>query len=880
MRFQLTLTTILFLLLGCASFAPPTVVSPILQATTFPTLPLPTATQAAIPLSPPPVATGAPTARLSASTAETPLPTGSAEPAILTQFKLLDLPGEGRSPSALALLGNALYVANSGSSNIGVIAEKDVREFIPLDVNPTALVADPSRNRIFAASYETPTLMLLEGNRVAKQMAVDGRVNALALDGDTLYAALDSDAIVERYDADSLTKKDQLKLAEGFGVSDLVVDPPRNRLYAAVYGKIVALDLEAFQELFTLGAPYLYSDFAVNPADGSIWSGAYDDQSSRAYVVGYSPEGQEVARLFVGKDLQATTFDEAGRLYVLDRYENKVYVIQTPQAQLVATLAVNEGASDAVFDSARRRVYVSNQDNDNVSVIDTDTLRVVETIPLANNITALAANPTRHRVYAANASANAVYVIENGSVVGQVAVGHAPIDMAVDSTTDRLYVANRADGTLTMIDEASLNIRASEFITRFLSTVAIDSEHRKLFVGGTLLDPETLKPETTYSAQGLTLNSQTTPQFERANPALQKLYALASNGIPGSNSRITLFRFLYDDLTQSELLGSRNGGNTTAFEIDSSTNNVYATNSHPFAATHGLDVFDASDNLVQSLALGSRTTSLAVNPTTHHLFLSHAQTTQPNSSGPAARDNTVEILDTRTLGRVGSLKVPNDPWRMTRLENQIYVASLGDGMITIIGDTPTNQPPAPTPTRTPSPFPTWTNTPRAPATPTRAASITPGALAATCAFEIDQALRAKAETIGHANLGCPTKGAETSDQFAFQPFASGFMFDDFRDADDKRVTVLFPNKTFRVFPDTWRGGDEDKQCDAYVKPGLWRPKRGFGSVWCNEAEVQALGGGLVEERVVSVTKQLFERGALWHVPNVGTFALFDDGTWE
>ncbi len=884
MKFHSLLLPLLILLSACSVLTPRTPTPSVSQiaATSFPTLPLPTATQTSTvtPLPPTPTHThtSIPPTRTSA-----PPPTEIAKraaPEILGQFKVLDLPGEGRAPSALALLQKNMYVANRASANIGIIADDRVRAFIPLGVNPSALVADATGNRIYAATYETPTLFLIENDRITKQIAAGGRVNALALDGDMLYVALDSEAIIERYDANSLTKKDQLKLAQGFGVSDLVVDKERNRLYAAVYGKIVALDLAAFQELFTLNAPYLYNKFAVNPADGSIWSGVYDDQSSRPSVVGYNPDGQEIARLFLGADLQAATFDDVGRLYVLDRFNNQVHIIQTPQAQLVATVAVNEAPSDAVFDAARKVVYVANQENDNVSVIDLAALRVIATIPLANNITALASNPTRNRVYAANASTNSVFVIEGARVVGQVQTGNNPVDLAVDEKTNRLYVASRADGALTVIDENKLEITASQFITRFLSTVAVDSENKKLFAGNTLLDPETLKPVTTFFAQGLTLNSQTSAQYARVNPALKKLYALASNGVPGSNARVTLFRFLYDDLAQSELLGSKNSGNTTALAIDATTNNVFAANFHPLAYSSGLDVFDSQDKLAQSLALASRTTALVVNPATHHLFLSHAQTFRPTEREPQPRDNTIEILDTRTLGHVATLEVANDPTRMTLLNDQIYVASFRDGMITIIGDAETNQPPAPTPTLTLTPFPTMTFTPPPTATNIPASTPTNVAIASDCTADIAEPLRARVQEIGRAKIGCPTRAGETSDKFALQPFASGFMFDDFRDANAKQVTVLFPNKTWRVFPDTWRDGDEDKQCDVYVKPGLWRPKRGFGSVWCNEADVQALGGGLAEERSVMVTLQTFERGKILYFPDFGIFALFDDGTWE
>lgn len=889
MKVGLLSVVILLLLFGCGSPAPtatrpvPTVAPIALAQTT--NAPTPTRDpNAPVSKQTTRAATSAPTATTAPSATPAPTQTHApAGPAVIAQFPLLELPGEGRGPDALALVeGGWVYVANQTSGNVGVIDTDHVIMFYLPDKNPSALAVNPATKTLYVAGGETPTLYQTVTGKIVQQVATGGRVNALTIDDDLIYVALDNDAKIERYDIRTLAKRDELTLSQGFGVSDVVVDKPRNRLYAAIYGKIVAIDLATFQELHTVDVPYLYAGIAVNPLDGSVWAGGYDDEFSRAFVIGYSAEGKELARTFLGGDLVAATFDDTGKLYVLDRSNNQVHVIQAPQGLPVTTIAVNEFPADAAFDATRKQVWISNEDSDNVTVVDTTDHSIVSTVPLANNITALATNPTRNRVYAVNASSNTVYVIEGTRIVGQASTGNHPIDLAVDPALNRLYVANRADGTLQIIDENTLEITASEFITRSLSTVELDTVNGKLFAASTLLNPETLERESVFFAQGLTLGSQTTPQYELADSALKKLYAIASNGVPGSNSRVTLYRFLYDDLTQSKLLGSRNGGNTSALAIDPTTNQLYATNTHPLAYTHGLDVFDAGETIVQSLSLASHTTALVVNPSTNHLFLSHAQTYQPYATQMEPRDNTVEILDTRTLGQVATLDVPNDPWRMALLGDTVYVASYRDGQITLIRDGATEQPAAPTPTLTASPYPTWTFTPAAVATGTPVPQSTVVTSGAACPIEMDGAVQAKADSVGRERLGCPVGVAVTSDRFAVQPLETrpAIMFDDFRDESAKVVTVLFPDKSFREYPDTW-DGLVDAQClDVNVKPGIWRPKRGFGSVWCFQPEVQALGGGLVEERGVTVTLQEFENGKIWAVPDVGVFVLFKDGKWE
>ncbi|MCG3142067.1 MAG: hypothetical protein HDKAJFGB_03442 [Anaerolineae bacterium] len=803
-----------------------------------------------------------------------PPPTLSA-PTALGQIELLNLPGEGRAPEALAQLKDVTYVANRGTQNLTLVKQDRAARYLDLGMTPWALAADAAHNRIYVGTSETPTLMLIENEQIAKQVPANARVNALAVADDNLYVARDDDAVIERYDANTLTKKDELKLPDAFAVNSLVLDAPRNRLYAGIYEKIVAIDLAKFQELFRMAAPGLYGRFAVNPHDGSIWSGAYDGAASRAFILGYSPEGQEIARLPVASSVAALTFDDANRLYALDRYGNQLFIVQTPDAQVVATLATNQAPSDAVFDAQTKRVIVSNAESNNLAIVDTATANVTHTIPLAVNLNALAANPERNRVYAANGSTNSIFVVEDDHVIAQIPVGNNPVDLAVDPATNRLYAAADADGTLTVIDEATLRVVAQKFISSTLNTVAIDSPQRKLFAGSYLLDPATLEAQGTFFARGLTLGSKTIPQFARVNPALSKLYALASNGVPGSNSRVTLYRFLYDAWDDPKLLGSGNGGNTTALALDPTTNNVYAANTHPLAYNYGLDVFDAQDQLAQSLVLNSHTADMVVNPETHHLFLAHPPTALPALREPKPEFNTVEILDTRTLGHVATLQVSNAPWRLTRLGDKIYVAGQRDGVLTILGDAAAPKPPAPTPTLTPTPFPTWTPAPNSAPT----ATLEPGASVA-CSFGPPPPF-AELWLEAIAKLGCPTDKAADGN-FAVQTFKDGYMFDDLRNPNAQKIYVLLPDKTFAVYDDTWREGDTERPCnDVPIPAGRIHPKRGFGKVWCEHPEIQSqMPGAVADEAGIPLTVQDFERGMMWANTPRGVITLFQDGTWQ
>lgn len=798
-------------------------------------------------------------------------------PTVLDRFELLHLPGAGRGPYALARLGDKLYVANSASDNIAVVQNDRAIKFIPTARDPQALASDPARGRVYVGTFYTPTLALIENDTVARQVQVGAPVTALAVNGDDLYVGYDDKPRIERRDVNTLEKKDEFSLSRGFSINSLVVDPARNRLYVSVFENIAALDLADRRELFWMEVPYNTGAFAVNAGDGSIWGGMYDEKTSQSYVRGFGMDGKPVAQILVGGSGYVRTFDDKGRLYVLNSERNQVQVLDPARQQIIANLPVNEESKAALYDSDSQSLYVANYDSDNLTAIDTTRVSVRATIPLALAVHVLLSNPDRRRVYAANGSTNSVFVIEGNQVVREIPVGNVPVDLARDPQTDRVFVATRADGRLSVIDENSLSVTASDFITDYLRTVAVDPVHRKLFAGSLEFNLDTRVRGSVYLSRGATIGSLNPAAYLRVNPALEKIYTVAYNGTPGSNSRYTLYAFEYGKPGESKLLGSRVGGNTTALEIDPSTNNLYETALHPLALTNELDVFDANDKVISTLAMPSRTRGMASNPATHHLFLTHSGTYQPVPSVTPPRDNTVEVMDTRSLGTVAFLDVPGDPSAITIMDGLVYVAGFSDGTITVIGDAETGEPPAPTPTLTPTPYPTWTPSP----TPIASSTPVPTVIsAAACSIPAAEPLVPRVAELGTQLLGCPTAPPAFDDHFAYQPLATGFLIDDFRDEQTKKVYAFSEGK-YEILPDTWRESDPEDQCPGVSVPmGQVRPKRGFGKVWCENPAVQALGGGLSEERAVRAVIQSFERATLWALAGVRVVALFSDGTWK
>jgi YVTN family beta-propeller protein len=855
-------------LLGCTST--PTPAPPIL------------AVASASPAHQPTVPVASPSATLAAPT-ESPLPQPTlTAPAVLGRFNLVSLPGVGRAPTALALLGDALYVANRESDNVAVIRDRKVRSFIPTAAGPTALLADTANSRVYVATYVTPTISIIANDGVVRTAELGEAGQSLAIAGDNLLVGLGSSATIEIRDPSTLAKKGELKLKEGYDVLLMAVDAPRHRLYANAYGWVVVLDLDTLTELSSFEAPYIFGSLAVDPRDGTIWAGMFDDKQSIGYLVAYDESGKTLKSVRLGPDLRGAAVDSSGRVFVTNSYSNQVAAVDGAAGSILATIDVGVDPTSLVLDDANHLLYAASESSDNVSVIDTSSLKVVGLIPVGMDISALLANEELERVYAASASTDSVFVIENGQVVGEIGVGHHPVDLARDPNTNRLFVANYASGDVTVIDEVKLTVQSTVAITRSLPTVAVDPVTNRLFAGSTVLSLDKLQPEEVYLTKGPGLFGPNAAEYVRANANLHKLYVFADNGIPGSNSRTILYTFSEDKLAESKILEYRNGGNITALAIDPSNQRVYGTATHPLGYTNALEVWDGDDNHLNELALSSRTSGMVVNPQTNHLFLAHSFTYEPYPGVLNKRDNAVQILDTRTLGEVGWLDVPGGPGVMALLGNTVYVAGHDDGAITLIGDVTTREATAPTSTYTPSPYPTSTSTP-APAA-ARPSTVAPSVTPLACEIPIAQFAQQLWTPALASRLGCPLE-RERLAQFAAQQYEHGEMY--YRD-DIKHIYVLFEDGTWVGFDDTWDSTQPSDSCPNVSAGGLIKPIRGFGKIWCDQPGLRdKIGGGRSDEiGLYKAYAQSYQHGLMFGPSNSDqlrinhVFVLLDDGSWQ
>ncbi|MCX7839204.1 MAG: YncE family protein [Anaerolineae bacterium] len=807
----------------------------------------------------------------------TPLPSTTFTPTRLAtlatlgmreRISLRDLPGIGRAPRALVALGDKFYTANTSTDNLAVIQGERVVKFIPVP-QPIALTTD-SQQRLYIASADK-TIHLLVNDQVTRTQNLAEEPSALLFQDNRLFVGAAIKPQIFMLDPATLQTTRVITLANIYGILNLAGDPARQRIYALAYEKLLVLDSNTGQVLATYATPASYYTLLVSPNGDTLYVTSYDATTNTQYLVALDPHsGTTRGRVQVGGDPRSALFSRDGaRVYVANSFSNTISVIDARTMTTLATVAVGMQPHALAFDSTARHLYVANYGSDNVHVIDLQTHQVVITIPLAMNVTALVANESAQRVYVANASTDSVFVVESGRVSKEIVVGRHPIDLVHDATNARLIVANRANGTLTLVDEATWSARVTPPITRTLSAIALDATRARLFADGVILDAKTLTPQGHLALRGVTLGSLTTPQLIHLNPNLDRLYAIAWNGVPGSNSRNVTYSIDSNTLQQRTTLAY--AGNHNHLAIDPQTNRVFIAGTHPLAFTSELNVFDANDQKVFGLMLPARPMGMLLNPATHHLFLSLSPMRAPiATTTPTPTTEMVVVLDINSFGEVARWQM-NAPGKMTRLGDTIYVANRDDGSLTVIQDARAPIPPSPTPTFTPTPYPTLT--------PTRAVA-TPRVTNTPIVCTIPRLLPPRWTNEMATRLGCPIE-PERSGNYARQKFERGTLF--WRE-EDRRILVLFDDHTWLQFNDTWTSALPEDTCpQVSVKPPLVKPKRGFGKLWCEQTAVRTKLSAALEDEVglYSALTQRTERGFVFTGRGRTEFyVLYNDGTWE
>src|SRR5262249_10901175 len=105
-----------------------------------------------------------------------------------------------------------------------------------------------------------------------------------------------------------------------------------------------------------------------------------------------------------------------------------------------------------------------------------------QTVPTGPHPTAVAVNTVTNKIYVANFTGNSVTVIDGATnTTATVPAGALPFALAVNEVTNKIYIVNQSSNDVTIIDGATNNA-TSVTIGPFPNAVAVNSVTNKVYV--------------------------------------------------------------------------------------------------------------------------------------------------------------------------------------------------------------------------------------------------------------------------------------------------------------------------------------------------------------------------------------------------------------
>ncbi|MET9632240.1 hypothetical protein ABZX92_32740 [Lentzea sp. NPDC006480] len=194
---------------------------------------------------------------------------------------------------------------------------------------------------------------------------------------------------------------------------------------------------------------------------------AHADTAGRATGVAVSPDGQ--------------------RLYVVNGWTGAITEVDPNTGAVIDRLFTQVQLSQAVMRPDGRRLYVSAAGS--VAVVDPETFRLVAAVKVPGQPQGLAVHPNNQILYVANAQDGTVGLVDTATAfqTSTVQVGGLPQYLAISPDGKRLYVSGmrlgeQTPGTLTVIDTTTNQVVGSMSVGRGAGSVAVTPDGATVYL--------------------------------------------------------------------------------------------------------------------------------------------------------------------------------------------------------------------------------------------------------------------------------------------------------------------------------------------------------------------------------------------------------------
>jgi YVTN family beta-propeller protein len=381
---------------------------------------------------------------------------------------------------------------------------------------------------------------------------------------------------------------------------------------------------------------------------------------------------------------------------------------------VTATISVGTGPEGVAVNTVTNKIYVANLASDNVTIVDGITNSTI-TVQVGVRPRAVAMNEATNKIYVANAGTCAplggscdpgsVTVIDGATNLTTAVIDPnaiSPIALAVNSVTDKIYVANGFSGNVTVIDGATnstVTVTDPNAITPF--AVAVNSVTNKIYVANnnnlgsfsTMTGNVTVIDGATNATTTITDPNAIAPVAVKVNPVTNKIYVANEGNYPAPNhGNVTVI----DGATNSfTTVTDPNALAPVWVAVNQTTNKIYVADANDSALTGngGVTVIDGTTNAISFASAGPNSHILhavAVDSMTNTIFATSEGCFLEDS---CRNPGSVSVFSgaTNALPTINFVKTIIDPSAqnpegvaVNEMNNKIYVANVGSSNVTVI----------------------------------------------------------------------------------------------------------------------------------------------------------------------------------------------------
>jgi YVTN family beta-propeller protein len=272
---------------------------------------------------------------------------------------------------------------------------------------------------------------------------------------------------------------------------------------------------------------------------------------------------------------------------------------------------------------------------------------------------AVVANPKTAKVYAANAASGTVTVIDDSShAAAALPVGTRPAAIALNPLTNTIYVGDEGSGEVSVIEGGAGKVVATVRVGSLPYALAVNPATNKVYVSRTFSNTMTVIDGATNTAQPLAAGIQADAMA--VNAATNKIYL-----VNYESSDVTVL----DGATDSPAK-VWTGAHLWGIALDPSTNKVY------FGSTGGsrVTIIQGAGNTVTSVEAGSVPCAFAVDVPASRIYAANCAS------------NDVTVLEGASDRVAATVKVGEHPQAIAvdPLTHMVYVANTHDNSVTVI----------------------------------------------------------------------------------------------------------------------------------------------------------------------------------------------------